>query len=272
MPRLLLVLMLLMRVRGLLRLMTAVLRMLLMLVMMVRWMLRCTVLAGRMVTRMSRFAAIVACHAVRMDPRPAQCAFWNGSRPAPGTALGKHPENRLRPPDANGNCDFDGPKTTKGRHMRREWRAGMKAPAFALPRDGGTTVSLKDFKGRNLVLYFYPKADTPGCTKEAIAFSRLRTQFAKTGTDILGVSADPVTVQDKFKAKRKLKISLASDETKKMLQAYGAWAEKSLYGRKFMGVVRKTFLIDGRGSIARIWPKVRLAGHAEEVLEAARAL
>jgi thioredoxin-dependent peroxiredoxin len=156
--------------------------------------------------------------------------------------------------------------------MARELVAGAKAPAFTLPRDGGTTVSLKDFKGRNLVLYFYPKADTPGCTKEAIAFSGLRTALAKAGTDILGVSADPVAAQDKFISKHKLKIALGSDESKAMLQAYGAWGEKSMYGRKFMGVIRKTFLIDGAGRIVRIWPNVRVPGHAEEVLEAARAL
>jgi peroxiredoxin Q/BCP len=156
--------------------------------------------------------------------------------------------------------------------MARELVAGAKAPAFTLPRDGGTTVSLKDFKGHNLVLYFYPKADTPGCTKEAIAFSALRTAFAKAGTDILGVSADQVAAQDKFKSKHKLKIALGSDESKATLQAYGAWGEKSMYGRKFMGVIRKTFLIDGTGRIVRIWPKVRVPGHAEEVLEAARAL
>jgi thioredoxin-dependent peroxiredoxin len=156
--------------------------------------------------------------------------------------------------------------------MAGELVAGAKAPAFSLPRDGGTTVSLQDFKGRNLVLYFYPKADTPGCTKEAIAFSAHRAAFGKTGTEILGVSADPVERQDKFKAKHKLKIALASDEAKRMLEAYGAWGEKSMYGRKFMGVIRKTFLIDGKGRIARIWPKVAVAGHAEEVLEAAKAL
>ena len=156
--------------------------------------------------------------------------------------------------------------------MTRELVAGAKAPAFTLPRDGGTTVSLSDFKGRNLVLFFYPKADTPGCTKEAIAFSGARAAFAKAGTDILGVSADPVKAQDKFKAKHKLTIALGSDETKAMLEAYGAWGEKSMYGRKYMGVFRKTFLIDGQGRIARIWPKVSVPGHAEEVLEAARAL
>jgi thioredoxin-dependent peroxiredoxin len=156
--------------------------------------------------------------------------------------------------------------------MARELATGDRAPAFKLPADGGRTVSLKDFMGRNLVLYFYPKADTPGCTKEAIAFSALRAAFAKAGTEILGVSADPVPAQDKFKAKHRLKIALASDETKTMLTAYGAWGEKSLYGRKYLGVMRKTFLIDGKGGIVRIWPKVSVAGHAEEVLAAARAL
>ena len=154
--------------------------------------------------------------------------------------------------------------------MTRALEPGDKAPAFTLPADDGSSVSLKDFMGRKLVLYFYPKADTPGCTKEAIAFTRLRAAFAKAGTDILGVSADPVAAQDKFKAKHKLKVALASDETKKMLAAYGAWGEKSLYGRKFIGVLRKTFLIDGKGRIARVWPKVRVDGHAEEVLAAAR--
>jgi peroxiredoxin Q/BCP len=156
--------------------------------------------------------------------------------------------------------------------MSKELVAGAKAPAFNLPRDGGGIVSLKEFKGRNLVLYFYPKADTPGCTKEALAFSRLRAEFAKADTAVLGVSADPVPAQDKFKSKHKLTIALGSDETKKMLAAYGAWGEKSMYGRKFMGVIRKTFLIDAAGRIVRAWPKVRVPGHAEEVLLAAREL
>jgi peroxiredoxin Q/BCP len=191
---------------------------------------------------------------------------------ASSAAHGPHAWNRLRPPDATGNAKFDGAKTTKGRHMRDDLAAGDKAPAFALPRDGGTSISLRDFKGRKLVLYFYPKADTPGCTKEAIAFSSLRAAFAKAGTDILGVSADSLQAQDKFVAKHRLKIALASDESRKMLQAYGAWGEKSMYGRKFMGVIRKTFLIDGHCRIARVWPKVSVPGHAAEVLEAARAL
>ena len=156
--------------------------------------------------------------------------------------------------------------------MGSDLAAGAKAPSFSLPRDGGGKVTLKDFKGRKLVLYFYPKADTPGCTQEAIDFSRLRAAFAKAGTEILGVSADPVSAQDKFKTKRKLTVTLASDEKKTMLEAYAAWGEKSLYGRKFLGVIRKTYLIDEDGRIARVWPKVKVPGHAEEVLEAARAL
>ena len=149
---------------------------------------------------------------------------------------------------------------------------GAKAPAFTLPRDGGGTVSLADFAGRKLVLYFYPRADTPGCTKEAIDFSRLKTAFAKADTEILGVSADPVPAQDKFKAKHKLAIALASDEKHRMLEAYGVWQEKAMYGRKFMGVVRTTVLIGPDQRIARVWPKVTVEGHAEEVLAAAKAL
>ena len=154
--------------------------------------------------------------------------------------------------------------------MGRELVAGAKAPAFTLRRDGGGKVSLSDFKGSKLILYFYPKADTPGCTKEAMEFSRLRADFAKAGTAILGVSADPVTAQDKFKAKHRLSIALGSDEAKNMLTAYGAWGEKSMYGRKFMGVLRKTFLIGPDGRIIQIWPKVRVPEHAREALLAAR--
>ena len=149
---------------------------------------------------------------------------------------------------------------------------GDKAPAFKVLRDDGAVVALSDFKGRNLVLYFYPRADTPGCTQEAMDFSRLRTAFAEANTDILGVSADPVAAQAKFKAKHKLGVALGSDESTAMLTAYRAWGEKSLYGRKFLGVIRSTFLIDGKGRIARVWPSVKVAGHAEEVLAAAHAL
>jgi peroxiredoxin Q/BCP len=149
---------------------------------------------------------------------------------------------------------------------------GEKAPDFALLRDGGGTVKLADFKDRKLVLYFYPKADTPGCTREAIDFNRLKRAFAAAKTDIVGVSADPVKAQDKFRDKHKLSIALASDETHAMLSAYGVWGEKSMYGRKFMGVRRTTFLIDPKGRIAQVWENVKVDGHADQVLAAAKAL
>jgi peroxiredoxin Q/BCP len=148
---------------------------------------------------------------------------------------------------------------------------GAKAPDFKLPRDGGTSVSLADFKGKALVLYFYPKADTPGCTKEAIAFNGLRAEFAKAGAAILGVSADPVKALDKFRTKHDLAFPLATDEAHAMLEAYGVWVEKSMYGKTYMGVERTTILIDKTGKIARIWPKVKVDGHAEEVLAAVKA-
>ena len=150
--------------------------------------------------------------------------------------------------------------------------AGSKAPAFTLPRDGGSSVSLGDFAGRKLVLYFYPRADTSGCTKEAIDFSRLKSAFGRAGTDVLGVSGDPVPAQDAFKKKHKLSIALASDEKHRMLEAYGVWQEKSMYGKKFLGIVRTTFLIGPDQRIAQVWPKVSVEGHAEAVLAAAKAL
>lgn len=151
-------------------------------------------------------------------------------------------------------------------------QAGLRAPDFRLPRDGGGTATLGDYAGRKLVLYFYPRADTPGCTKESIDFSRLKPAFARAGTEILGVSADPVAAQDRFKAKHKLDLALGSDETHAMLEAYGVWQEKSLYGRKFLGIVRMTFLIGPDQRILRVWPKVSVEGHAEEVLAAAASL
>jgi thioredoxin-dependent peroxiredoxin len=156
--------------------------------------------------------------------------------------------------------------------MPRTLEPGMKAPDFQLPRDGGGTISLSDFAGRKLVLYFYPKADTPGCTKEAMEFSRLKAVFGKAGTDILGVSADPVPAQEKFKLKHRLSIALASDETHRVLEDYGVWREKSMYGRKFLGIVRTTVLIGPDQRIARLWPKVSVTGHAAEVLAAAESL
>ncbi len=149
---------------------------------------------------------------------------------------------------------------------------GAKAPAFRLPRDGGDTVSLSDFAGRKLVLFFYPRADTPGCTKEAIEFTRLKGAFAESQTDVLGVSADPLKAQEAFRDKHELSVPLVSDETHEMLKAYGAWGEKSMYGKTFLGILRTTVLIGANGRILRIWRHVRVDGHADEVLAAARSL
>jgi thioredoxin-dependent peroxiredoxin len=149
---------------------------------------------------------------------------------------------------------------------------GAKAPGFRLPRDGGSIVSLSDFAGQKLVIFFYPKANTPGCTKEAIDFTRLSGDFAESGTAVLGVSADPEKAQAAFRDKHKLSVPLISDEKHEMLGAYGVWGEKSLYGRTFLGIVRTTVLIDAGGRIARIWRNVRVDSHADSVLEAARAL
>jgi peroxiredoxin Q/BCP len=148
---------------------------------------------------------------------------------------------------------------------------GAKAPSFRLPRDGGSTVSLGDFAGKKLVLFFYPRADTPGCTKEAIDFTRLSDAFAESRTAVLGVSADPQKAQEAFRDKHRLLVTLASDERHEMLQAYGAWGEKSMYGRTFQGILRTTVLIDADGRIIRIWRNVRVDGHADEVLAAAQA-
>ncbi|NPU12994.1 peroxiredoxin [Bradyrhizobium sp. 83002] len=149
---------------------------------------------------------------------------------------------------------------------------GAKAPAFKLPRDGGGTASLADYAGKKLVLFFYPKANTPGCTKEAIDFTRLSKDFAAAGTAVLGVSADSVKAQDNFRDKHELAVPLISDETHEMLEAYGAWGEKSLYGRKFLGIIRSTVLIGPDGRVAKVWRNVKVDGHADVVLAAARDL
>jgi thioredoxin-dependent peroxiredoxin len=149
---------------------------------------------------------------------------------------------------------------------------GAKAPAFHLPRDGGGAVSLSDFSGQKLVLFFYPRADTPGCTREAIDFTRLSAAFADSRTAVVGVSGDTVKAQDRFREKHKLSVPLISDEKHDMLEAYGAWGEKSMYGKTFLGIIRTTVLIDADGRIARIWRHVKVDGHAEAVLAAASAL
>jgi peroxiredoxin Q/BCP len=148
---------------------------------------------------------------------------------------------------------------------------GDTAPDFKLSDAEGKPVRLKDFAGRKLVLYFYPKDDTSGCTRQAIEFNALRAEFARVGTDLLGVSPDSVASHVKFRKKHDLALPLASDEAKDTLNAYGVWTQKSMYGRKYMGVERTTFLIRD-GKIARTWRKVSVPGHAEEVLEAAKSL
>jgi thioredoxin-dependent peroxiredoxin len=150
--------------------------------------------------------------------------------------------------------------------------AGAAAPDFDLPTDGGGTASLSALKGKKVVLYFYPKDDTSGCTAEAIAFNGLREKFKAAGAVLLGVSPDSAASHDKFKKKHDLKFALAADEKKTMLEAYGVWQEKSMYGRKYMGVERTTFLIGADGKIARVWRKVKVTGHADEVLAAAKAI
>jgi len=149
---------------------------------------------------------------------------------------------------------------------------GDAAPNFDLPTDGGGQAKLSDYKGRKLVLYFYPKDDTTGCTSEANGFSELAGEFAKAGTTVIGVSKDSVKSHDKFKAKYGLDFTLASDVEGKVVEAYGSWVEKSMYGRKYMGIDRSTFLIDGEGRIRKLWRKVKVGGHVAEVLGQAQAL
>ncbi|MBX9933128.1 MAG: peroxiredoxin [Methylobacterium sp.] len=149
---------------------------------------------------------------------------------------------------------------------------GEEAPDFTLPGAGGETLTLSAMKGRKVVLYFYPKDDTSGCTLEAQGFNGLADAFAAADTAIVGVSPDSVKSHDKFRAKYGLTFPLASDENKAMLEAYGVWVQKSMYGKTYMGVERTTLLIDREGRVAEVWPKVKVPGHAEAVLEAARAL
>lgn len=155
--------------------------------------------------------------------------------------------------------------------MTQTLRQGDHAPAFELPDDQGHTLSLRSFAGKYLVLYFYPKDDTSGCTKEAIDFNRLKPEFDRAGAQILGISPDSVASHVKFKNKHKLGLGLLSDESKKMVEAYGVWTEKSMYGRTYMGVERTTILIDGTGKIIQVWNKVKVPGHAEAVLAAVKA-
>ncbi len=156
--------------------------------------------------------------------------------------------------------------------MTKKLAVGDKAPDFEMSDDGGKKLTLKSFAGKKLVLYFYPKDDTSGCTKEAIEFSAAKADFAKAGAAILGVSPDSVASHAKFKTKHQLDLILGSDEAKATLEAFGVWVEKSMYGRKYMGVERTTLLIGPDGTIASIWNKVKVPGHVEAVLKAAQAL
>ena len=156
--------------------------------------------------------------------------------------------------------------------MAHKIEEGGAAPDFSLPDHAGKPLTLADFKGKALVLYFYPKDDTSGCTAESIAFNGKAKDFAKAGAAILGVSPDSVKSHEKFRTKHELSIPLAADEEKTALEAYGVWVEKSMYGRKYMGVERTTVLIDKAGKVAKVWHKVKVPGHVDEVLAAVKSL
>ncbi|MDE2182444.1 MAG: peroxiredoxin [Alphaproteobacteria bacterium] len=151
-------------------------------------------------------------------------------------------------------------------------KPGDKAPAFKLATDGDGEISLSSLKGRPFVVYFYPKDDTSGCTKEALDFTKFRKKFQDLGVPVIGVSKDSATSHHKFKTKHKLNITLGSDPETKTAQAYGVWVEKSMYGHRYMGMERATFLVDAGGKIRQVWRKVKVAGHAEAVLAAAKLL
>ena len=153
-----------------------------------------------------------------------------------------------------------------------ELNVGDAAPEFDLPTDGGGRVALAELKGRPFVIYFYPKDDTSGCTSEAKAFSEMKAQFEAAGAKVVGVSKDSAISHDKFKAKHDLTLTLASDESGAMLERYGVWVEKSMYGRKYMGVDRATFLVGADGHVAQAWRKVKVPGHVDTVLKAVRSL
>lgn len=155
---------------------------------------------------------------------------------------------------------------------QKELNIGDIAPAFTLPRDDGGQVSLTDYAGQSVVLYFYPRDDTPGCTKEAIGFTEMAAEFAAANTVVIGASKDSVQKHDKFREKHSLGVVLVSDEESDLCETYGVWVEKNMYGRTYMGIERATFLIGPDGKIAQIWRKVKVPGHVEAVLEAVRAL
>ena len=147
---------------------------------------------------------------------------------------------------------------------------GDKAPDFTLPGDGGEDIALSDYQGKNVILYFYPRDDTPGCTKEAIGFSEVKDELTELNTLVIGMSKDSAAKHDKFIAKHDLDVRLAADEEGQALEAYGVWVEKKNYGRTYMGIERTTFLIGEDGKIVKVWPKVRVKGHVEAVVEAVK--
>ena len=151
-------------------------------------------------------------------------------------------------------------------------KPGLPAPDFSLPRDGGATVTLSELKRGAVVLFFYPRDDTSGCTRESIAFTDLLPDFEAVGVTVLGISKDSIRKHERFRDKHGLKVTLLSDENGDVCERYGVWVEKKMYGRTYMGIERSTVLIDSAGAIARIWRKVKVDGHAEEVLAAARDL
>ena len=211
-------------------------------------------------------------------PSPAQSAKSAKTQPSKTRLItaGKSGRNATT---KTGNATLGGSHEAPSKQLKTAARSparksalteGARAPAFRLPRDGGGTVSLSDFSGKKLVLFFYPRADTPGCTKEAIDFTRLSAAFAEAETALLGVSADPPKAQEAFRDKHELATPLASDEQHQMLEAYGVWGEKSMYGRTFLGILRTTVLVGRDGRILKVWRNVRVDGHADEVLAAAR--
>lgn len=211
--------------------------------------------AKKVVKKVVKKSGIAAKSALAKEShKPASKSLKSNPLPAPKPDLRPIPKPDAKPSPASGRVE------------------GAKAPSFRLPRDGGDSVALADYAGQKLVLFFYPRADTPGCTREAIDFTRLKDAFAETGTAVLGISADTVKAQESFRNKHQLAIPLISDEKHEMLEAYGAWGEKSMYGRTFLGILRTTVLIGADGKIAKIWRHVRVDGHADEVLAAAQSI
>jgi thioredoxin-dependent peroxiredoxin len=202
--------------------------------------------------------------------RSGKMAVAKARKAKPAKSAARRPQNSAAKTSAK--AASKPVKATAPARAKSGLAEGTKAPAFRLPRDGGDTVALSDYAGQKLVLFFYPRADTPGCTKEAIDFTRLASAFAASRTAVLGVSADSPKAQQSFRDKHQLSVPLVSDEQHAMLEAYGVWGEKSMYGRTFQGIVRTTVLIGADGLVAKIWRNVKVDGHADEVLATVRSL